>query len=304
MSTPSIYSRPKNEWLEWVDGSGSESSGYNVVDSSGNVYTVGSTTSTTLYVGDNVSSTSYSYGANGGGFLTKHNSSGVLQWIVRIYDASGTQTYRSIVLTNNNSFVYIAGNTVATSISVALNNGSPVTYSGGTGSSVRDIFILKINTSTGAITTNSASNPWIVWLTGATGSREPYSLSIDNLNNLNVSFTTNYTATHPTVATVSILPVLPILPILTLLPSDPGRYPSGDTGGSPAKSNVSAASSNCISPCSPCSPCSPSVTLLSNCRAISDVSSAFSSTSIITSSSSGSSLHMWGIASCIKIFSA
>ena len=134
------------QWSTYYGGSGDEFGNAIACDNDGNVFTTGSTTSTSMIASLNAHQIT-----NGGGydvFVVKFNSSGVRQWAT-YYGGSGDDEGYGIVCNPAND-VLITGVTTSTD-SIYYTSPGIVVYQASYGGGVTDAFIAKFKGTTGGI---------------------------------------------------------------------------------------------------------------------------------------------------------
>ena len=171
----SQYSILKNEWLKWIDGPSVELGRYTHIDKDGNIYACGYSTSASVSI-NNSSGTLITYaGSNvslsNGDFLIKFDKDGVVLWFKWINGTADDFCSRTIT-TDTDGYVYYSGYTTSASITIANTQGTLNTFSGGSGSSNQDIFIMKLSSDGNTVS-------WVKWLTGS-GTDFGHFLKIDN----------------------------------------------------------------------------------------------------------------------------
>ena len=189
----SIYSRTVYQWLIWVDSTESETFPYCYTDNSGNIYLIGKTSNSSINVGTSTAYTTYNLAVNGGGFIVKLNSSGVVQWVVRIYDGTTDNIFKAGgVLSADGQYIYIAASSIFTTLNIGLNTSAATAYNNVGGGSAREIYVLKFNTSTGNLENTSAGVgfPWITVIAGTTTNRYAFECKVDSTGNVYILSTT------------------------------------------------------------------------------------------------------------------
>ena len=179
----SQYSILKNEWLKWIDGPSVELGRYTHIDKDGNIYACGYSTSASVSI-NNSSGTLITYaGSNvslsNGDFLIKFDKDGVVLWFKWINGTADDFCSRTIT-TDTDGYVYYSGYTTSASITIANTQGTLNTFSGGSGSSNQDIFIMKLSSDGNTVS-------WVKWLTGS-GTDFGHFLKIDNGEPSNVEY--------------------------------------------------------------------------------------------------------------------
>ena len=142
------YTRVLSFSAEWAKNPISETgtgydSAYGVaVDTSGNIYVAGSTTSSSMDFGNGVTLTNR---GNSDFFVVKYNSSGVAQWAKNPVLGSGTSSdYAYEVAVDSSGNVYVAGYFNSTTLGFGgVSNDVNLTYRGGSG----DFFVVKYDSS-------------------------------------------------------------------------------------------------------------------------------------------------------------
>jgi len=135
------------QWGTYYGGSGTDYANHCTVDSSGNVYMAGVTTSSTAIATQSGHQSIYGGGGYENAFLVKFNSSGARQWGT-YYGAKAEDNGISCTVDGNGN-VYMAGDTE--SDSVIASGGHQNMYGGG----VSDAFLVKFD-STGVTSTRDA----------------------------------------------------------------------------------------------------------------------------------------------------
>jgi hypothetical protein len=155
------------QWVQWIDGTGSDQ-GFNVAtDPSGNIYGSGFVSTGTVNIGGSLY-TKPSNANNAGAFVVKYNTTGLLQWVQWI-DGSGTDEGRGIT-SDYMGNVYVTG-----IVSTPTVNISGQIYSKPSASTDQGIFIVKYNTN-GAL-------QWVQWIDGS-GNDQARGVSTDASGNL------------------------------------------------------------------------------------------------------------------------
>ncbi len=163
---------PSLVWATYYGGNADETQGKSTVDYNGNVYSVGSTSST-----NNIAATGHQ-NTNAGGtadaFVVKFNSNEIRQWATYYGGNGNDQAFNCI--TDNNNNIYLLGYTndsIPTTIGSHQNS-----YGGGS----LDAFLVKFNT-----------NGTLLWTTHYGGSGTDYGrgCAIDNNDNI---YITGYTS--------------------------------------------------------------------------------------------------------------
>ncbi|MFI5222180.1 MAG: SBBP repeat-containing protein [Bacteroidia bacterium] len=102
-------------WATYFGGNGDDAGFGIAVDTSGNIFITGSTTSSSAIATNGAYQTTYSGGANGGdAFIAKFNSQGSILWST-YYGGTGNESGNGIIA-NKNGTVYITGSTTSFSL--------------------------------------------------------------------------------------------------------------------------------------------------------------------------------------------
>jgi len=163
--------RDNVKWARTVTG-GSNSSSFSsvVVDTSGNVYAVGSISGTsTITFGTGVTATGVSAGNSV--VLVKYNSSGTAQWARTVTGGTESSSFSSVAVDSSGN-VYAAGYIYGTS---TYTFGTGVTAAG-TYSSGYSLILVKYN--------SSGTAQWARTETGGTGSSSFSSVAVDSSGNV------------------------------------------------------------------------------------------------------------------------
>jgi hypothetical protein len=183
------------QWLQWLDGGGTDT-GYAIgVDTSGNVYIGGdsTTTGTSIRFGNTAS---FAKPATTGiaAFVGKLDSSGVEQWL-RWIDGTGTETTWGLS-TDSAGNVYLAGRSSSTATTIRFGNTSSFAKPATTGEAA---FVGKFD--------SSGTAQWMQWIDGD-GTERGETVTIDSQGNVyvigqsstggtSIRFGTNATYTKP-----------------------------------------------------------------------------------------------------------
>ncbi len=173
-------------WATYLGGSGQDFSYGSCVDGSGNMYSIGSTTSS-----DFPNTVGFFQSMLGGGtdaFLSQHNASGVLQWATYIGGA-GTDQGNGIALASNGDLL-IAGETNGV-ILTGSSSGNTV-YSASNGGGF-DAFVGRF--------TNAGARLWLTYIGGA-GDDKGKSIAGDNSGNaIMVGYAASTSTNYPVTGT-------------------------------------------------------------------------------------------------------
>ncbi len=166
---------PNLLWATYFGGNGNDEGNDLALDSLGNVYVTGGTTSVTAISTSGAFQSVYEGSIDA--FLIKYNSNGILQWGT-YFGASGEDVGVGISLDHNGNIV-VAGKTVSTD-SIATTGVFQTTFGGSLGS-YGDGFISKFN--------NLGFRQWCTYY-GGSGADQINEVSIDRLNNILITGST------------------------------------------------------------------------------------------------------------------
>jgi hypothetical protein len=174
------------EWLQWIDGGGTDIIRSVVADSAGNLYICGysNTTGTSILFGGSGSTFTKPATTGGAAFIGKLDSSGIPQWLQWI-DGVGTDENSYSVTTDFSGNVYVSGHSNTTGTSILFgSSGSTYTKPATTGEAV---FIAKLN--------SSGVPQWLQWIDGTGTTEQGYSVVIDFSGNVYVGGFSNTSGT-------------------------------------------------------------------------------------------------------------
>lgn len=178
--TGTLVIDPQISWATYFGGNGADESNNALADKSGNIYSVGQTSSISSVATTGTHQTSYG-GATYDCFLSKYNSSGTLVWAT-YFGGSGTETAQDVAYDGTN--LYITGYTsTVTGGGMATKGAYDTTYHGGTtGFGTGDAFLAKFST-----------DDTLIWSTyyGGTGSDAGYGVACDASGNVYMCGVTN-----------------------------------------------------------------------------------------------------------------
>jgi hypothetical protein len=130
-------------WGTYYGGNSTEAAIRSIIDASGNVYTVGNTSSTAPLVIATAGSHQSSYGGGAdNGYMVKFNSAGVRQWGT-YYGGPVREFGISCALDPSGPYIYMCGHSLSNTGTVVATAGAHQTSNGG----IFDAFLVKFNTS-------------------------------------------------------------------------------------------------------------------------------------------------------------
>jgi hypothetical protein len=155
------------QWVQWVDGAGTDY-GYGIAtDSLGNVYATGFVGTGTVTIGGQ-SYTKPSNAADNGAYIVKYNTTGDVQWVQWVDGVGGDQGMG--IATDSLGNVYATGYVATATVTIGGQSYTKPTNSGDVG-----LYIVKYNTE-GAV-------QWVQWIDGP-GTDQGLGIATDSLGNV------------------------------------------------------------------------------------------------------------------------